>query len=138
WRPGVVVRHAAMLLAGGGTGNDSPAAVGLARVASMAQENQPAGPAAAQPLAGKGAVVTGGSRGIGRAVVERLRETAPRWSSATSATRGPLPRWSARSPRPAARRTPSGRIWPTPGGREAVLRGRATAGRLGHPGQQRG
>ncbi|SRR5690606_33443346 len=61
-----------MLLAGGGTGNDSPAAVGLARVASMAQENQPAGPAAAQPLAGKGAVVTGGSRGIGRAVVERL------------------------------------------------------------------
>lgn len=38
----------------------------------MAQEIQQVGPPAGQPLAGRGAVVTGGSRGIGRAVVERL------------------------------------------------------------------
>src|SRR5690606_20499296 len=53
----------------------SPAPAGpraRARVSGMAQEIQQVGPPAGQPLAGRGAVVTGGSRGIGRAVVERL------------------------------------------------------------------
>lgn len=41
----------------------------------------------ARTLEGKAALVTGGSRGIGGAIVERSLPTARRWSSIMRATR---------------------------------------------------
>lgn len=105
-------------------GEDLSRAVARAR-SENENENESESEDGMPVLSGEGAIVTGGIRGTGRTMVERLVTAACAWPSPTSPSPTAPPRWNARRRRTAARPrrftpiwrspTPCGSSWPGPG-----------------------